>query len=591
MVLLLAGGGPVWVPIGGEASVRVRGAMEARVVNPSVAEVVRITKEAVLVRGKRAGETSLILLAPEGYKEVALKVGDFRGEAGDRPVGAQLEEELEPLPLTVFLGQPGVTLVAKSEGTSPPALEGEAPPLEVWIEADKPSALVDEKISLTVTVKARKELKGVEVRLPMPEGVGYLLGSGGKEAFFDLKGRSVVWRLGRLRAGESRLLPCEVRVLKEVSALSFVAEARAEGVEPVRSREARVKVGRLVLAAVYALPDTFVVRRNIFSSLRDVKGEANRRIVLRLEGLGIIEGYPDRTFKPERHATRAEATKVVFLASALEGLSDHTTIFFVLTSPAKVTVNIRDKTGRVVRTLLSGRPFDAGQHTVNWDGRDSQGVFVAPGIYTYEVSARTDEGKQVKLSGRLSLVEARALRPRGRPSFKDVPAKEWYAGYIAEAERRGLVKGYPDGTFKPSLPINRAEFATLVVRAAGLEREAERRKDQALGIVDEDMVPAWARGYIAMALSRKLRAKGRPIIGLKDGAFEPLHFVKRMEMASAIHRFIDRDTGREVSVSGAVSPGARVSINGRRVPIGSDGAFKCRLPLKPGVNVITVIVK
>ena len=535
----------------------------------------------------------MVLLTPEGYREVALRVGDFQGEPAGRPSAFVPEGGMEPLPLTVFLGQPEVTLVAKAEegSANSPAPERAAPPLEVSLKADRASAVVDEKVSLTITVRAAKDLKGVEVRLPMPQGAGYLLGSGGRKAVFDLRARSVVWRLGDLKAGESRTLPCQVRVLKEVPALSFVAEARAEGIAPVQSGETRVSVSKLVLAAVYALPDTFVVRRNVFSPLSDVRGEANRRIILRLEGLGIVNGYPDGTFKPSRHATRAEAAKVVLLADALEGLTDHTTIFFVLTSPAKVTVNVRDKAGRVVRTLLSDRSFDAGQHVVEWDGRDSQGVFVAPGVYTYEVSARTDEGRQVRLSARLTLMEARALKPAGKPSFKDVLAREWYAGYVAEAERRGLAKGYPDGTFRPSLPINRAEFATLVVRAAGLEAEAQRRKGQALGIADEDLVPAWARGYIAVALSRKLRSKGKPIVGLKDGAFEPLHFVKRMEMAAAIDRFIDRDTGREVSVSGAVSPGARVSIDGRRVPIGRSGTFKCRIPLKPGVNVITVIVE
>lgn len=597
---LLVASQVVQVPVGSEVSVPAPGVVEVRVVNPSVARVVRIEKDTVIVRGERAGGTTVFLLTPEGYEEVTLEVISGRGEAIEAPLIQEVEEKplsvlgMEPLPLSVFIGQPGVVLVAKAEGRGafvPFVGEEGSSPIEVSLEADKTSALVEEKISLSIKVKANQDLTEAEVRLPIPQGAGYLLGSGGKGTLFDIKTRSVIWKIGSLKAGETRVLPCEVRVLEEVPVLRFVALASAQGVSPTSSEEVQVRAVRLILAAIYALPDTFVVKRNIFSSLSDVKGEANREIVIRLEGLGIVNGYPDKTFKPERHANRAEATKVVLLADALAGMTDHTTISFVLTAPAKVTINIKDGTGRVIRTLLSDQPYDVGQHMVKWDGRDSQGVFVAPGVYTYEVSTRTGQGNQVRLSAKLTLVEAKSYRPSGRPSFRDVPSRQWFTGYIAEAERKGLAKGYSGGVFKPTLPINRAEFTTLVVRAAGLEEEAQKRTGQAIGIADEDLVPGWARGYIAVALSQKLRSEGRPIVGLKEGAFEPLHFVERIEMAAAISRFVDRDTEREVSISGAISPGARVSVNGRSLPIGEGGVFKSRVSLKPGVNVVTIIVK
>lgn len=56
----------------------------------------------------------------------------------------------------------------------------------------------------------------------------------------------------------------------------------------------------------------------------------------------------------------------------------------------------------------------------------------------------------------------------GRPAFKDVAGSEWYAGPVAAAARAGLIKGYEDGTFRPDRTISREELVTVMVRALGL---------------------------------------------------------------------------------------------------------------------------
>jgi hypothetical protein len=55
-----------------------------------------------------------------------------------------------------------------------------------------------------------------------------------------------------------------------------------------------------------------------------------------------------------------------------------------------------------------------------------------------------------------------------RRTFKDVPVTHWAAGYIAEAVRGGVVKGYPDGTFRPNGLITRAEGVATIARFAKL---------------------------------------------------------------------------------------------------------------------------
>lgn len=52
-----------------------------------------------------------------------------------------------------------------------------------------------------------------------------------------------------------------------------------------------------------------------------------------------------------------------------------------------------------------------------------------------------------------------------QPIFPDVDPNEWHAPYIVEANRQGIVQGYPDGTFKPTQFVNKVEFIKMAVIA------------------------------------------------------------------------------------------------------------------------------
>jgi polyhydroxybutyrate depolymerase len=61
--------------------------------------------------------------------------------------------------------------------------------------------------------------------------------------------------------------------------------------------------------------------------------------------------------------------------------------------------------------------------------------------------------------------------------FSDVPKDAWFAPFVCAAKRRGIAKGYPDGSFKPEQEVNWAEAIALVSRAYGWdteERDGER---------------------------------------------------------------------------------------------------------------------
>lgn|GEM_PF-1189881 len=53
-------------------------------------------------------------------------------------------------------------------------------------------------------------------------------------------------------------------------------------------------------------------------------------------------------------------------------------------------------------------------------------------------------------------------------TFRDVPPGHWAASAIRTAVEKGYVSGYPDGTFRPSQPVTRAEFMRMLVDALQL---------------------------------------------------------------------------------------------------------------------------
>lgn len=64
--------------------------------------------------------------------------------------------------------------------------------------------------------------------------------------------------------------------------------------------------------------------------------------------------------------------------------SDGFTIPCTLRRPARVSINIRDAHGRVVRELWHAAPCAAGRGAASWDGRDDDGKPVPPGDYRWE---------------------------------------------------------------------------------------------------------------------------------------------------------------------------------------------------------------
>lgn len=94
------------------------------------------------------------------------------------------------------------------------------------------------------------------------------------------------------------------------------------------------------------------------------------------------------------------------------------------------------------------------------------------------------------------------LRGCGCPkkTFKDVPADHWANQAINTAVANGIMDGYPNNMFKPNQPVTRAE--AMVALAKGIPCEMDNCKaEQILSkFCDGNKVPAWAKIPVAKAI-------------------------------------------------------------------------------------------
>ncbi len=89
---------------------------------------------------------------------------------------------------------------------------------------------------------------------------------------------------------------------------------------------------------------------------------------------------------------------------------------------------------------------------------------------------------------------------RTAPTFRDVPNEYWAANAIRATAERGFLSGYPDGSFRPTAPIQRVEV--VVSLGSGLPISSARDPAEVLSksLYDWGYVPQYARIPLAAAI-------------------------------------------------------------------------------------------
>lgn len=219
-------------------------------------------------------------------------------------------------------------------------------------------------------------------------------------------------------------------------------------------------------------------------------------------------------------------------------------IRYLQTIPKQVMTNVREVHGLAVLTAdgtlwhLGSKPEKFADHVaafsscslyVSQDGSVLERDWVQ-GIYNKIM----DGGAAAPLIG-LQATQPETqpeapVQPAGTASFTDVPEGKWFTPYVTELARRGSVKGYEDGTFRPNNTITRVEVCTILLSAFPVDKafessqiaQAEARAAQANGTF-------WANGNIGRA----------NLCGIQDFGYSKTEWNKlatREEIAYMIHR-------------------------------------------------------
>ena len=111
-------------------------------------------------------------------------------------------------------------------------------------------------------------------------------------------------------------------------------------------------------------------------------------------------------------------------------------------------------------------------------------------------------------------------------SFKDVPATAWYNTAVSTMAKLGIVNGGADGYFRPNDPITRAEIAAMIARCDGAYYTGT-------STVFSDTYGHWAASYIARAFE----------LGWINGygtTYAPDRYISRAETVAVLNRVLNR---------------------------------------------------
>jgi serine protease AprX len=117
-----------------------------------------------------------------------------------------------------------------------------------------------------------------------------------------------------------------------------------------------------------------------------------------LMGWGIVQAH-DAMYSDWVGVDESDPALPRLVRASPNPASLRTTVSFRVPSRSRVTLSVYDASGRLVRALVAGVK-DAGEHAVEWDGRDSSERNVASGVYFVRMKA----GDEVYSSAKVAMV-------------------------------------------------------------------------------------------------------------------------------------------------------------------------------------------
>ena len=146
----------------------------------------------------------------------------------------------------------------------------------------------------------------------------------------------------------------------------------------------------------------------------------------------IIKGFSNDTFQPLKTLTRKDAAVMIIRALKLP----------VPSKPQMVPTDLKSS--------MSGyREMVAATE---------KGMFTLSGK-SFKPNSSLTRKEMAKI-----LAVAYAYKGAGQSHFSDISSKHPYYKYIDALDENGITSGYKDGSFKPDVAVNRAQFSTFLAR-------------------------------------------------------------------------------------------------------------------------------
>ncbi len=149
----------------------------------------------------------------------------------------------------------------------------------------------------------------------------------------------------------------------------------------------------------------------------------------------------------------------------------------------------------------------------------------------------------------LSLIPALPAAAAESP-FADAQASA-YTEAIAALAAKGVLKGYPDGTFRPAARINRAEFLKIILEARGMRDSLEQN-------CFPDVKTEWFAQYVCAAKKEGI------VGGYPDGTFKPEQDIAFTEAA----KILSLAYGQQIEQSGEWYQGYALALeSSKAIPV------------------------
>lgn len=259
--------------------------------------------------------------------------------------------------------------------------------------------------------------------------------------------------------------------------------------------------------------------------------------------MGLVTGYPDKTFKPNNMITRAEGVAVLTRFGELP-------VQTALNAGPYPDVNARYWASPFIASARASGLLDyigdnnfeprrelTRAEAIEILAKTNYGKLRADNLFDWTVGFKPEPNLPA-MASYTAPVTAQPAGAIGKPmpgkgavvpqmeEFSDVHDEFWASNSIKYLATAGVVSGYPDGSFKPNRVVTRGELATMLVQA----KKIPVTTASATGYSDVSR-NSMAAPYIVAAVDSGY------LTGRKGDKFEPNKAATRAEAVAAIVKF------------------------------------------------------